>query len=234
MESVVSPLSQELAHGDRFSDQASLALDEIFMTQPMRDRIVSYKFWKQGGVIAHASDTDIIGKRFNPTDDLRRAWSGEISGSFEELDHAESAAEAALGIPLLEVYSPIRELWSGEIIAVAEFNERADQLEIDLAKARRTSWLIVGSPGLASRVLLQINADTGMSTNSSILDDLTHREEEILRHVAKGLSNREIADELDLQEKTVKHYMTAFLSKLHARNRVEAALIAHDVWNKGD
>ncbi len=90
------------------------------------------------------------------------------------------------------------------------------------------------SPGLASRVLLQINADSGMSVNSGILDDLTHREEEILRRVAKGLSNREIADELDLQEKTVKHYMTAILSKLHARNRVEAALIAHDVWNNGD
>ncbi len=154
MESVVSPLSQELAHGDRLSEQASLALDEIFMTQPMRDRIVSYKFWKQGGVIAHASDTDIIGNRFNPTDDLRRAWNGDISGSFEELDHAESAAEAALGIPLLEVYSPIRELWSGEIIAVAEFYERADQLELDLAKARRTSWLVVGSAFLASTIVL--------------------------------------------------------------------------------
>ena len=65
-----------------------------------------------------------------------------------------SAAEAALGIPLLEVYSPIRELWSGEIIAVAEFYERADQLEMDLAKARRTSWLVVGSAFLASTVVL--------------------------------------------------------------------------------
>ncbi len=154
MESIVSPLSQELAHGDRLSEQGSRALDEIFMTQPMRDRIVSYKFWKQGGVIAHASDTDIIGSRFNPTDDLKRAWNGDISGSFEELDHAESAAEAALGIPLLEVYSPIRELWSGEIIAVAEFYERADQLELDLAKARRTSWLVVGSAFLASTIVL--------------------------------------------------------------------------------
>ena len=44
------------------------------------------------------------------------------------------------------------------------------------------------------------------------------------------LSNREIAEELTLQEKTVKHYMTSILSKLHARNRVEAALIAHDAW----
>ncbi|WP_170588239.1 sensor histidine kinase [Ruegeria arenilitoris] len=154
MESIVSPLSQELALGDRLSEQARRALDEIFMTQPMRDRIVSYKFWKQGGVVVHASDTSIIGNRFEPTGDLQRAWIGEISGSFEELDHDESAAEAALGIPLLEVYSPIRELWSGEIIAVAEFYERADQLEMDLAKARRTSWLVVGSAFLASTVVL--------------------------------------------------------------------------------
>ncbi|WP_050604197.1 response regulator transcription factor [Ruegeria sp. 6PALISEP08] len=90
------------------------------------------------------------------------------------------------------------------------------------------------SPGLASRVLLQINSEAGISKDRDVLNDLTHREEDILRRVAKGMSNREIAEQLNLQEKTVKHYMTAILSKLHARNRVEAALIAHDVWNKAD
>lgn len=154
MESILSPLSQELAHGDRLSEQASRALDEIFMTQPMRERIASYKFWKQDGEIAYASDSAIIGRRFEPTDDLKRAWAGEISGSFEELDDEESAAEAALGIPLLEVYSPIREIWSGKIIAVAEFYEKADQLELDMARARRTSWLIVGSAFAASTIVL--------------------------------------------------------------------------------
>lgn len=154
MESIVSPLSQELAHGDYLSDQASRALTEIFMTQPMRDRIVSYKFWKQGGFVAHASDPDIIGKSFHQTPDLERAWAGKISGSLEELDHAESAAEAELGIPLLEVYSPIREVWSGEIIAVAEFYEKADQLELDMARARRTSWLVVASAFMVCTVVL--------------------------------------------------------------------------------
>ena len=47
------------------------------------------------------------------------------------------------------------------------------------------------------------------------------------------MSNREIADELSLQEKTVKHYMTEILGKLHARNRVEAAIIAHEAWREG-
>jgi len=86
------------------------------------------------------------------------------------------------------------------------------------------------SPGLASRVLLAIQKGNTPTGDRGVLGDLTHREEEILRRVAKGLSNKEIAAELNIQEKTVKHYMTSILSKLHARNRVEAALIAHEAW----
>lgn len=74
------------------------------------------------------------------------------------------------------------------------------------------------------------HADQGKA--SSPLEDLTKREEDILRLVAKGQSNKEVAAALDLQEKTIKHYMTVIMGKLHARNRVEAALIAHDVWGR--
>ena len=58
------------------------------------------------------------------------------------------------------------------------------------------------------------------------LDDLTEREHQILELVAAGFSNKEIGQRLYLTEKTVKHYMTNILQKLHVRNRVEAALIA--------
>lgn len=82
------------------------------------------------------------------------------------------------------------------------------------------------SPGLAGRLLL------GMKTRSTApanpLEDLTKREEDILRLVAQGMSNREVGQTLDLQEKTVKHYMTAILQKLHVRNRVEAAMLARE------
>ncbi len=84
------------------------------------------------------------------------------------------------------------------------------------------------SPGLAARVLKIMQGPKRVE--KSPIDDLTKREEDILRHVAKGMSNREVAQALGLQEKTVKHYMTTVLGKLHARNRVEAALIAHEAW----
>lgn len=85
------------------------------------------------------------------------------------------------------------------------------------------------SPGLAAQVLKIMQAPQKKERDP--IDDLTRREEDILRLVATGQSNKEVADALNLQEKTVKHYMTVILSKLHARNRVEAALIAHQAWN---
>lgn len=83
------------------------------------------------------------------------------------------------------------------------------------------------APNLAAKVLSFMTEGKG-DADASPLDDLTKREEDILRLVSKGQSNKEVAEALGLQEKTVKHYMTAILEKLHARNRVEAAIIAHD------
>lgn len=85
------------------------------------------------------------------------------------------------------------------------------------------------SPGLAAQVLKIMQAPKKQERHP--IDDLTKREAEILRLVATGQSNKEVATTLNLQEKTIKHYMTVILSKLHARNRVEAALIAHEAWN---
>jgi signal transduction histidine kinase len=147
-------LSQELAAREGLSAPAQQALEEIFSNPALSERVVSFKIWKEGGLVVHASDPSIIGATFPPSDDLRAAWQGEISGSFGDLDHEESQGEAALGVPLLEVYSPIREAFSGRIIAVAEFYERAEGLSGDLADARRSSWLVVSATFLASGLLL--------------------------------------------------------------------------------
>ena len=53
-----------------------------------------------------------------------------------------------------------------------------------------------------------------------------------MRLVAKGLSNKEVGRSLNLQEKTVKHYMTNILQKLQVRNRVEATIKAGEMWGR--
>ena len=56
---------------------------------------------------------------------------------------------------------------------------------------------------------------------------LTDREVEVLRLVARGLPNREIADLLVISENTVKNHVRNILEKLHLHSRVEAAVYAH-------
>ncbi len=87
------------------------------------------------------------------------------------------------------------------------------------------------SPALAARILNTMrNGNAAAPVNP--LDDLSKREEDILRLVSEGKSNKEVGRLLDLQEKTVKHYMTTILQKLHVRNRTEAALLARDHLRK--
>ena len=80
------------------------------------------------------------------------------------------------------------------------------------------------TPSLAA-ALLQPH-DITSSKQASLLTQLTSREQEILAELSKGCSNREIASKLQMAERTVKHHMTNILSKLHLKNRVEAALFA--------
>ncbi|MEY3960600.1 MAG: hypothetical protein RIR14_1254 [Pseudomonadota bacterium] len=57
---------------------------------------------------------------------------------------------------------------------------------------------------------------------------LTPRETEVLRHLCRGLANKEIARELDLQEVTVKLHVKTLYRKIDARNRTHAAMIAKE------
>lgn len=80
------------------------------------------------------------------------------------------------------------------------------------------------TPALAAGVLMELAGSARSSVGP--LDELTPRERQILEGVASGHSNKEIGRDLEITEKTVKHYMTNILQKLQVRNRVEAALLA--------
>ena len=63
---------------------------------------------------------------------------------------------------------------------------------------------------------------------SPIRDQLTLREEDVLRGLCRGLSNAEIADQLQLSIDTIKHLVSGLLRKLDARDRTQAVLIAFE------
>ncbi len=81
------------------------------------------------------------------------------------------------------------------------------------------------SPSVAARLLSELSGGDARRSPRSRIGELSEREHSILELVARGKTNKEIAVELFLSEKTIKHYMTNILHKLHVRNRVEAALL---------
>lgn len=98
---------------------------------------------------------------------------------------------------------------------------------VDVVRALHAGDLYV-SPSLAAQLLTDSKkAIQSNHCENDRSDELTPREEQILEGIAQGLSNREIGDKLNIAEKTVKNYVTNVLQKLHVRNRVEAAMIAH-------
>ncbi|RVA56546.1 response regulator transcription factor [Mesorhizobium sp. M7A.F.Ca.US.001.01.1.1] len=89
------------------------------------------------------------------------------------------------------------------------------------------------SPTLSARLLSDLQSQQPTDGLAERLRQLTDRQTEILQLVAEGLSNKEVALRLELQEKTVKHHMTGVLSKLNVRNRTEAALMMRE-WRDRD
>lgn len=78
---------------------------------------------------------------------------------------------------------------------------------------------------LAFRILKEFSYDQHSISDES---PLTMREKEILKLVAEGMSNRDIAQELHISEHTVKNHLKNILQKLHLENRVQLARYAFE------
>jgi len=101
---------------------------------------------------------------------------------------------------------------------------------IDALRQVHQGWVVV-SPAMAPRFLSDLGQASEPSTPQApdpIAGEtqLTPREQEILRLVARGLSNTELADTLMVSENTVKTHVKNILGKLHMKNRREAASYA--------
>jgi two-component system NarL family response regulator len=80
------------------------------------------------------------------------------------------------------------------------------------------------SPAMTSHILDEFaRLGSGPDPGPAELDELTTREVEVLQEVARGATNREIADRLCISENTVKNHVGNILAKLNLRNRREAA-----------
>jgi NarL family two-component system response regulator LiaR len=94
----------------------------------------------------------------------------------------------------------------------------------DLVKAIQAAHR--GEAQLHPEIARKLMDEFSTRAREPIPDDLTARELEVLRLIARGQSNRQIAEQLVISEKTVKTHVSNILSKLHLADRTQAAIYA--------
>jgi DNA-binding NarL/FixJ family response regulator len=125
---------------------------------------------------------------------------------------------------------------ASRVLVITSFTEPSAVLPAIQAGAAGYVYKDVDPPALAAairavhagHVLLHPDVAALLATGARAVDagTLTARERDVLVQVARGRSNREIARELGVAEKTVKTHMSAVLAKLGVQDRTQAALFA--------
>ena len=110
-----------------------------------------------------------------------------------------------------------------------------DTPSIELAQAIRSidrGYTQMG-PGLFAKAMTNHLEQPGNTEPDSILPEvqLTPREREVLQLIATGYSNKEIAEQLYITERTVKNHVNSILRSLNLRDRTQAAIFAHKYFN---
>ena len=81
-------------------------------------------------------------------------------------------------------------------------------------------------PRVAEQILQQFHELSRQKETESFMSPLTPKEMEVLRYMAEGFLNKQIADKLDVTEQTIKNHITSILRKLNANARTQAVVIA--------
>lgn len=84
------------------------------------------------------------------------------------------------------------------------------------------------APKITRRLIEEFARVSEQRADTAALEHLTEREREVLEHVAKGLSNTEIAEQLYVSQATVKTHIGRLLMKLQARDRAQLVVIAYE------
>ena len=136
---------------------------------------------------------------------------------------------------VLSVYEDDEQLFNAIKVGASAYSAKAVQPDALLEIIRQVNSgvymineTVMSKPHVASRVLNQFRelSSTGDDIGAHLFAPLTSREIEILDCIARGMSNKEIANQLSISGQTVKNHITSILSKLQVNDRTMAVIFA--------
>lgn len=209
------------------------------MADPLQVAIVDdHPLFREGvaATLAVQPDVEVVGEGASADEAVRLA--GNLLPDVMLLDVSmpggglEAARRIAAAFPVVKVVMLTVSEDEADVTAALRAGARAYVLKgvaarelVAILRSVAAGEVYV-TPSLAAGLLHDL--DRNRAAGGDPLGELTEREHQILQRVAAGDSNKEIAALFGLSEKTVKHHMTNILQKLQVRNRVEAAILAHD------
>ena len=213
VDSVIAPILPDMTTTEQLDEAVERALDETLGQGALANRLLSFRLWRGDGTVLYSNDKSLMGKKIAPDEDLREAFTGRIAAEFE-LDHDEDPAAAVVSDePILEIYNPIHQPWSGEVVAVAEFYERASELNKSLASARLKSWLAVMIVTSSFFLILSLIVVKASRTIESQKTALNERVEELRRLLVQ---NQELAGRVQRASQRTAALNERFLRRVGA------------------
>ena len=201
VESFVAPILHDAEVYGRLDPQQTVALNRLLSETPLGQGIVTFKIWNLDGRVLFSTEPEVAGATFPVHPRLAAAARGEVVSEISALEEEENIPERGRWSRLLETYSPVRNA-TGSIVAVAEFYETVDDLEEDIARIQRRSWLVVAAATVATYLLLaglvKRGSDTIRSqqrTVAATIEHLTHllAQNETLHERVRGAASRSTA-----------------------------------------
>lgn len=154
VDSFIAPNLQELAHSDALEPEHLADLDQLLHATALGQQISAFKIWTAEGRILYSGDPAQTGLVFPVQGGLAEAFAGSVAARISNLEDEENERERLQQSQLLELYSPVRQTGTNQIIAVAEFYYSVEDLQRESQAARMRSWLVVGVATLIMYVLL--------------------------------------------------------------------------------
>ncbi|MEZ2131294.1 MULTISPECIES: sensor histidine kinase [unclassified Sinorhizobium] len=191
VDSVIAPLLPDMQTTETLDDTVARALDETLGQGALGNRLMSFRLWRSDGTILYSNDKSLVGKQFPLNEELKTAFAGKMAAQFNKLDDVEDETERLAGKPLLEIYNPVLQPWSGQVVAVSEFYEIANDFQHSLSQARLHAWLAVAAFTLAFFAMLSAIVLRGSRTIESQRYALRQRIEDLSALLAQNEALRE-------------------------------------------
>jgi signal transduction histidine kinase len=213
VDSVIAPILPDMTKTQQLDESVERALDETLGQGALAKRLLSFRLWRGDGMVLYSNDKALMGKTIPPDEDLRHAFSGHMVAEFE-LDHDEEPAGAVLSEnPILEIYNPIHQPWSGEVVAVAEFYERADELNRTLTSARIKTWLVIMASTLTFFLILSFIV---LRASRTIEDQKTALNQRVGELGQLVMQNRQLAERVQRASQRTTALNERFLRRVGA------------------